>query len=194
VIIMAKATQTRAAGKAADAISLLKEDHRAVEAEFDEFENAADEEELGAIAQRVCRMLSVHAQIEEEILYPNARSALEEEDDLELVNEANVEHASAKQLIAQIESMDEENELFKATVKVLSEYIKHHVKEEEGELFPKLKKSGLDLTEMGEQLLARKKELMEELGLEEESGDTESGGGKRQRSRTGTRPSGQARH
>ena len=189
---MAKATQTRAAGKAADAIALLKEDHRAVEAEFDEFEKA-DDEELGAIAQRVCQMLTVHAQIEEEILYPSARNAFEKEEDLELVNEADVEHASAKQLIAQIESMDEESELFKATVKVLSEYIKHHVKEEEGELFPKLKKSGLDLTEMGELLAARKKELMEELGIEEES-DAESAGGKRQRSRSGTRPSGQARH
>jgi hemerythrin superfamily protein len=190
---MAKATQPRAAGKAADAIALLKQDHRNVEAEFEEFENA-DDDQLGAIAQRVCQMLTVHAQIEEEILYPSARNAFEDEEDRELVNEANVEHASAKQLIAQIESMNEDDDLFKATVKVLSEYIKHHVKEEEGELFPKLKKSGIDLAEMGELLLARKKELMEELGIEEESDEAESGGGKRQRSRTATRPSGQARH
>lgn len=190
---MAKATQPGAAGKAADAIALLKQDHRTVEAGFEEFEKA-DDDELGTIAQRVCQQLTVHAQIEEEILYPSAKNAFESEEDLDLVNEANVEHGTAKQLIAQIESMDEKDELFKATVKVLSEYIKHHVKEEEGELFPKLKKTGIDLAEMGELLQARKKELMDELGIEEESDEAESGGSKRQRSRTGTRPSGHARH
>ncbi len=188
---MARATQPRTAGKAADAVSLLKQDHRTVEAWFEEFENA-EEEEIGAIARRVCQMLTVHAQIEEEILYPRAKRALEDED-RELVNEANVEHASAKQLIAQIESMDQSDELFKATVKVLSEYIKHHVKEEEGELFPKLKQSDLDLKEIGEQLLSRKKELMEELGIDDES-DADESGGKRPRSRTAARPPGQARH
>ena len=186
---MAKATQPRTAGKAADAIALLKQDHRDVEALFEKFENA-DHDELGAIAERVCQMLTVHAQIEEEILYPAAKDAFESEEDRELVNEANVEHASAKELIAQIEELSEDDELFKATVTVLSEYIKHHVKEEEGELFPRLKKSELDLAELGGQLQSRKDELMEELGLDAESDeDDEDSGQKRGRGRTGSRPS-----
>ena len=192
---MAKATQSRSAGKAADAITLLKEDHREVEALFEEFEEA-DAEELEEIAERVCQMLTVHAQIEEEIFYPRAQEALEGEDQ-ELVNEANVEHASAKELIAQVEQMSADDALFKATVKVLSEYIKHHVKEEEGELFPKLKKTDLDLKAIGEQLAERKQELMGELGIESEDEsdeDEEPTGGKRKGSRSNSRPSPQARN
>lgn len=168
---MAKATQPRSSGKAADAITLLKQDHREVEALFEKFEGAS-EEEAGAIAEQVCQMLTVHAEIEEEILYPAAKEAFEEEEDLELVNEANVEHASAKELISQIEGMTDEDELFKATVTVLSEYIKHHVKEEEEQLFPKLKKTGIDLADLGAQLEERKAQLLSEVGLTD---DTESG-------------------
>ena len=160
---MAKATQPRSSSKTADAITLLKQDHREVESLFESFKEASDQE-AGAIAQKVCQMLTVHAQIDEEILYPAAKEAFEEEEDLELVNEANVEHASAKDLIAQIEEMTEEDEPFKATVTVLSEYIRHHVKEEEEELFPKLKKTGIDLANLGAQLLARKAQLVSKLG------------------------------
>ncbi len=151
-----------------DAIALLKADHRAVEKLFEQFEEA-DESELAAIATRICEMLTVHAQIEEELLYPPAKQALEEEseEDAEMVNEAEVEHTSAKELIAKIEAMTPEHEIFKASVKVLGEYIKHHVKEEETELFPALKQSELDLKEIGKQLLERKLALMEELGIEE---------------------------
>jgi hemerythrin superfamily protein len=163
---MAKATQSRTSDKAADAIALLKQDHRLVESLFEEFEDAEDDQ-LAPIAERVCQLLTVHAQIEEEILYPNAKEAFDDEDD-QLVNEATVEHAGAKDLIGQIEAMSPEDELFKAKVKVLSEYIKHHVKEEEGELFPKLKKTDLDLQDLGGQLQSRKLELMEELGISEE--------------------------
>lgn len=121
-------------------------------------------------------MLTVHAQIEEEILYPAAKEALEDEEDQDLVNEAAVEHASAKELIAKIEAMTPEDEEFKATVKVLSEYIKHHVKEEETEMFPRLKETDLDLKAIGTQLYERKMELMEELGIEpaEEEEETSS--------------------
>jgi len=164
---MAKATQSRATDKAADAITLLKQDHRTVEALFEEFEKAEDEQ-LDAIAQRVCQLLTVHAQVEEEILYPAAKEAFEGEASEDLVNEATVEHAGAKDLIAKIEAMSAEDELFKASVKVLSEYIKHHVKEEETELFPKLKKTDLDLQAMGSQLQDRKLELMEELGIDQD--------------------------
>ena len=148
-----------------DALQMLKQDHRMVEALFEEFEEA-DETEQSAIAQRVCQMLTVHAQIEEEILYPAAKQALEDEEEESLVNEAEVEHASAKELIAKIEGMTPDDEHFEATVKVLGEYVKHHVKEEEGEMFPKLKKTELDLKEVGGRLAERKYELMEQMGIQ----------------------------
>lgn len=146
----------------------MKSDHRQVEDLFERFEEAGDRE-LGAIAERVCQLLTVHAQIEEELLYPAAKVAFEEEEEeTELVNEAEVEHATAKELIAKIEAMTPDDEAFKATVKVLSEYIKHHVKEEEKEMFPKLKQTQLDLKELGGQLAESKAALMEEMGVEEE--------------------------
>jgi hemerythrin-like domain-containing protein len=102
-------------------------------------------------------MLTVHAAIEEEIFYPAAR----EVDDVNaLLNEAEVEHGTAKDLIATLDSMDASDEMFSATFTVLSEYIKHHVKEEENELFPKIKKSDLDLDALGMELAARADELM----------------------------------
>jgi hemerythrin superfamily protein len=164
---MARATPSRATDSPRDAVALLKQDHRTVEMLFDEFEDA-EEQEQSQLAERICNMLTVHAQIEEEIVYPAAKQAFEEEEELDLVNEAAVEHASAKDLIAKIEAMSPEDEAFKATVKVLSEYIKHHVKEEENELFPALKQTDLDLKEMGAQLAERKFALMEEMGIEAE--------------------------
>ena len=140
-----------------------------VSALFEEFAKA-DEEEQSSIAQRVCQLLTVHAQIEEELLYPQAKAAFEgEEESEDLVNEAEVEHGSAKELIAKIEGMSSDDEHFKATVTVLGEYIKHHVKEEEGELFPQLRKTELDLKELGGRLADRKFQLMEQLGIEEEA-------------------------
>jgi hemerythrin-like domain-containing protein len=166
---MARSTSTsgRSTDAPRDAIALLKQDHRTVSALFEEFEKA-DDEEQAAIAQRVCQLLTVHATIEEEILYPAAKEALGEEEHEDLVNEAEVEHGSAKELIAKIESMSSGDEHFKATVTVLGEYIKHHVKEEENELFPQLKKTELDLKELGGQLADRKFALMEQLGIEEQ--------------------------
>ena len=161
---MAKATPAKKRGSGTDAVALLKQDHREVADLIDQVEYA-EGEELEGIAERMCQLLTVHAQIEEEILYPAAREALEDGD---LVAEANVEHASAKDLIAKIEAMSADDEEYKATVTVLGEYVKHHVKEEEGEMFPELKKSELDLQEIGDSLAARKLELMQELGIEEE--------------------------
>ena len=163
---MARSTP-RSTDSPRDAIALLKQDHRTVSALFEEFEKA-DEEEQAAIAQRVCQLLTVHATIEEELLYPAAKEAFADEEDDDLVNEAEVEHGSAKELIAKIEGMSSDDEHFKATVKVLGEYIKHHVKEEEGELFPSLKQTELDLKDLGMQLSQRKVELMSELGIEPE--------------------------
>jgi hemerythrin-like domain-containing protein len=194
---MARSTQTRSSDSPRDAIALLKQDHRTVSALFDEFEKA-QEEEQSAIAQRVCQLLTVHATIEEEVLYPAAKEAFDDEDD-DMVNEAEVEHASCKELIAKIEGMTSDDEHFKATVKVLSEYIKHHVKEEENELFPELKKTDLDLKELGARLSDRKFALMEQMGIEEaeaaEQPRKRSAARGAARSKSGSRRSGsRARH
>jgi hemerythrin superfamily protein len=164
---MARATHsTRSTDAPPDAIALLKQDHRAVEALFDEFEDA-DESEQSELATRICQMLTVHAQIEEEYLYPQAKDAFGEEED-ELVYEAEIEHGSAKELIAKIEASTPEDPHFKPLMTVLKEYIKHHVKEEEKEMFPSLKDTELDLKELGSQLAHRKMELMEQMGIEAE--------------------------
>ena len=152
-----------------DAIKLLTSDHREVKAMFQQYQalvdHDADAEKKQAIAQQICMMLTVHAQIEEEIFYPAAQDAIKEPD---LVDEATVEHASAKDLIAQIESSEPSDELFDAKVKVLGEYIDHHVKEEESEmLFPQVRKAKLDLDALGAQLQERKGELTAELDPEE---------------------------
>lgn len=142
----------------ADAIALLKSDHQKVTALFEQFEKTRSDDRKSALAQQICQELTVHAQIEEEIFYPAAREVLRDED---LLDEATVEHQGAKDLIAQIESSRPGADLFDAKVTVLSEYIKHHVKEEQNELFPKVRKTKLDLKMVGEQLQARKMELME---------------------------------
>lgn len=159
----------KAAG-AADAVALLKADHKEVQELFDEYDQLVEDEEASAeerqqLAEQICAMLTVHAQIEEEIFYPAAREAVEED----LVNEATVEHASAKELIAQIQGMSPDEELYDAKVKVLGEYVRHHVKEEEGEMFPQAKKAEVDLAALGEQLRERKEALMAEMGLAEVS-------------------------
>ena len=151
------------------AIELLESDHRKVEALFDQYEEEkeGDEDTKRAISQRICGELTVHAQVEEELFYPWLRENLDEED-MEMVEEATVEHASAKDLIAQIEAATAIDETYDAKVKVLSEYIKHHVKEEEEEIFPEVADMAEELDELGQEMAARKSELMEELGLEQE--------------------------
>jgi hemerythrin superfamily protein len=194
---MARSTQTRSSDSPRDAIALLKQDHRTVSALFDEFEKA-EEEEQSAIAQRVCQLLTVHATIEEELLYPAAKEAFEDEEDDDLVNEAEVEHGTAKELIAKVEAMTSDDEHFKATVTVLGEYIKHHVKEEENGLFPQLKKTDVDLKELGARLAERKFALMEQMGIEAEEAEQprkRSAARGASRSKSGNRRSGsRARH
>ena len=154
---MAKGS-TATNGKVQDAIALLKADHKEVDHLLGKYEEA-DESDKGAIARQICTALSVHAQIEEEILYPAAREVLDDQAD-ELVNEADVEHASIKQLVAEVQESSPDDEHYDAKVKVIGEYVKHHVKEEENELFPKLAKSELDTKVLGAQLAARKAELL----------------------------------
>jgi hemerythrin superfamily protein len=147
-----------------DAIKLLKSDHDEVEELFAQYEKQKNKNggTKGDLIDKICTALTVHAQIEEEIFYPTVREALEDEGE-ELLDEAEVEHSSLKSLVEQLETMSPDDDLFDAKVKVLSEYVKHHVKEEEGELFPKVKKSDLDLNELGAELSERKNELMAEM-------------------------------
>jgi Hemerythrin HHE cation binding domain len=150
---------SRAAARG-DAIALLKADHREVEGYFEEFEKARSEDRKQELAERICTALTVHSTIEEEIYYPAFLEATEEED---LHHEAAVEHEGAKRLIADIETSAPGDDYFDARVTVLSEMIKHHVKEEEKPdgLFAKSRQSEMDLDALGEQLAARKAELMQ---------------------------------
>jgi hemerythrin superfamily protein len=147
-----------------DATVLLQRDHADVRKLFREYEKLADRDgeagERRELATQICAMLTVHATIEEEIFYPAAREAKVEED---MVDEAEVEHASAKDLIAQIQSMSPDDELYDAKVKVLGEYVNHHVEEEEGEMFPKCRRAKMDLAGLAEQLAERRSELMAEM-------------------------------
>jgi hemerythrin superfamily protein len=142
-----------------DALALLKADHDLVEDLFGKFEKARTDEQKDALADQICMELTIHAQIEEEIFYPAVREAIDDED---LIDEAEVEHATAKDLIAQIEDSQAGDDKFEAKVTVLGEYIRHHVKEEESEMFPKVKKTDLDLKELGSEMAARKAELQSE--------------------------------
>jgi hemerythrin superfamily protein len=158
-----KSPSTRGSARMPDALKLLMADHKEVKALFKEYEKLvkaeAGDDLKQALAEQICEMLTVHATIEEELLYPAAHDVLDESD---LVDEAEVEHASAKDLIAQIRSMKPADELYDAKVTVLGEYIDHHVKEEEKEMFPKLRKTELDLKELGVSLQTRKSELQGE--------------------------------
>ena len=147
------------------AIELLKEDHREVQAFFEEYENVEGDAEKETLALKICLALQVHAQIEEEIFYPEARKTISKP---ELIDEAIVEHAAAKQLIAEIEAMEVGDSMRNAKVKVLGEQITHHVEEEEGELFPAVEAAGLDVNALGQRMSARKAELLKQLAEEGE--------------------------
>jgi hemerythrin superfamily protein len=145
--------------KSQDALALLKEDHRAVEKLFKEFEGAKGDGRKQKLAQRICLELTIHTMIEEEIFYPACDGKVNDD----LLKEAYVEHDAAKVLVAEIEAGEgRDDDFFDAKVQVLSEEIEHHVQEEEKELFPKVRKADIDLDALGEQLAARKRELQKE--------------------------------
>jgi len=150
-----------AKSKATDAITLLKADHDEVKRAFKEFEKM-DHEDTTAMEEiviEVCEALKAHTTVEEEIFYPAVREAIEDDD---LMNEAQVEHNSAKELITLLEGMDATDPMYPATFTVLCEYVLHHAKEEEDEMFPAARKAkDLDLEALGEEIKARKEELME---------------------------------
>ena len=146
-----------------DAIKMLTADHNEVKAMFEEFESLKDDgadEDKSALVARICTALTIHATVEEEIFYPAVRAAI---DDQDLMDEADVEHASAKDLIAQLEGESPGDDHYDAKVTVLGEMIKHHVKEEEGEMFPKAKKV-IDTAVVGAEMSERKAELQAEFG------------------------------
>lgn len=169
----------RRSGSKNDAIAMLKADHDKVKKMFKEFAHLHEEEEhekAEQIAKQICNELTVHATIEEEIFYPEVRAAIEDDD---LMDEAEVEHAGAKDLIAQIESMTSADDKFAAKVTVLGENIDHHVKEEQDEMFPKARNAKVDLAEMGARMLARQQELKAEMGMEDDAdGEAKAGAGR----------------
>jgi hemerythrin superfamily protein len=139
-----------------DAITMLKSDHRKVEALFREIEDADDDDLLEDLAQELVQALSVHAELEERIFYPAVRAALPDENDL--IMEAVLEHGSLKMLIANLEQPGDE--LFRPSLKVLKEYVQHHVREEENEMIPKAQRSGLDFDALGEEMSELRRELL----------------------------------
>lgn len=148
---------TTEASTAQDATALLRADHKRVSELFASYEKSRSVATKKQLVAQICTELSVHAQVEEEIFYPAVKKALK---DKVMVPEATVEHASLKALIAQVEGIEPDGEMFDAKMKVLSEFVKHHVKEEQGEMFPKAKSTDLDMDELGAQLAARKTELL----------------------------------
>jgi hemerythrin superfamily protein len=144
-----------------DAIKLLTDDHAKVKKLFREYEKLTkkeDQEGKEELAQQICKELTIHAQLEEEIFYPAAREAIKDDD---LLNEALVEHSSAKNLISEIKSMKIDDPMYDAVVTVLGEYVNHHVQEEEEKMFPKVQKSKMDLEGIGNEIAERKEELMD---------------------------------
>lgn len=151
------ASATAARPRQLDAIAMLREDHKKVAAMFEEYEKARSVNVKRRLVDAICRELTVHAAIEEEVFYPAFKAALK---DKELVPEARVEHASVKDLIAQVEGKEPDGEDFDAKVRVMGEFVKHHVKEEQGEMFPKARKANLDLIELGRLMSERKQQLL----------------------------------
>jgi Hemerythrin HHE cation binding domain len=151
-------------GKKMDAVALLKADHRKVEDLFEQFEKARDKDRKRKLVKQICTELSIHTMIEEEIFYPACTGQVKDGD---LVDEAYVEHDGAKVLVAELLKSDPDNEFYDAKVSVLSEMIRHHVKEEEKRsegLFAEARDAGLDIDRLGEQLMQRKQELVKEFG------------------------------
>jgi hemerythrin-like domain-containing protein len=145
-----------------DALAMLKADHDKVKKMFKDFEKleANESEEKAQLVRQACAELKIHTQLENEIVYPAVREAIEEDD---LMDEALVEHQAAEELISQLEQMEPGDEMYDAKFTVLGEYVNHHIAEEQKEMFPKAKKADIDLAGLGEQMMARKQELMKEV-------------------------------
>lgn len=156
-----------------NAIELLTDDHQEVLSLFEDFRSLREDEDADddvkqTLVERICTELTIHSEIEEELLYPALRDAF---DDHSQLDEAEVEHAIAEQLIAELESMEPGDDLYDAKVIVLGEYVRHHIDEEQEKLFPKAKKAKVDLDTLGEELALRKEELRTEFGMPDQGDD-----------------------
>ena len=152
LVFAAPKVKKPAAASTTDAIAILLADHKKVKKLFKDFDKLKENGEVAdkqALVEEICTELTIHAEIEEEVFYPAVREAIDADD---MMNEADVEHACAKDLIAQLQAMDGSDQLYDAKVTVLGEYINHHVAEEENEMFPKVKKAKLDLEVLGEEM------------------------------------------
>jgi hemerythrin superfamily protein len=158
---MSTAAKKKAASpKTQDAVALLKADHRQVKEWFEEFEKSRSAKVKQNLAANICKALTVHTEIEEEIFYPAFLAATKDKD---MHHEAIIEHDGAKKLIAEIEASSPADDYFDSKVHVLSEMIKHHVKEEEQPdgMFAEAKGSKkMDLVALGAQMAQRKEQLM----------------------------------
>ena len=164
----ATAKKNAKVSKEQDAIAMLTADHKRVKklfSDFDQLKEEGSDEDKAAIVEEICNELKIHTAVEEEIFYPAVREAIEDSD---LMDEALVEHAGAKDLIAQLEEASPEDDLYDAKVTVMGEQIDHHVKEEEGDMFPKARKAKVDTQALGAAMAKRKVELKTELGLDDE--------------------------
>jgi len=166
------ASRKAAAPRQRDAITILRADHKLVDELFKQYEKTRADTRKQTLVDQICAELTAHTTIEEEIFYPAVRGAIK---DADIMDEADVEHASAKELIAQLQAGKPGDDHYDAKVKVLGEYIRHHVKEEQNEMFPKAKKTKLDMMELGSQIETRKTELkMEEQPTPKETGKSKS--------------------
>src|SRR6202158_3691755 len=174
---MKMATARKPAAKM-DAIGMLIADHKKVQKAFKDFEKlkkGGSKRGKSDIVRQTCADLTVHTTIEEEIFYPAARKAIK---DMDLMDEAAVEHAGAKELIAQLESIQPGDDLYDAKFTVLGESVNHHIREEQNEMFPKVRKTKLDLNSLGEQMVQRRAELESQIS----PGDGANAGERRVRS------------
>lgn len=160
-------TDSKSRNNETDAIALLKADHKTVEGLFKQFEELGKQDDVdeqkAELVEQICIELTIHAQVEEELFYPAVRDAIDDDD---LMDEADIEHASVKDLVAQLEDLEPGDDHYDARVTVLGEYVRHHVSEEEEEMFVKAQKADVDTGELGEQIAERKEELKAELGVD----------------------------
>lgn len=156
-----------------DAIQLLKQDHEQVRRLFDEFERADDDRRFD-LAADICHALTVHAALEEEIFYPRVREAVDAED---IVLEAGIEHETVKRLIDRVQAGEIDAAELSATMRVMNDYVNHHVNEEQRRLFPRAKRSALDLEALGRELEGRRAELDQQMRPATDDGDDDGGYG-----------------
>ena len=165
-------------GEARDAVDVLMDDHRSVQKLFRDFEqlDRDDDDAVGAVVERAIAELQVHSMLEEELFYPAVRAQVEDDESEDLLNEAEVEHEAVDELIAKLQELDAGDAMYRAYFTVLSEYVKHHVKEEEKALFPHVRKlRDLDLAQLGRDMESRREELEAEVaaGAAEADNDDE---------------------